>query len=106
MKYVLLLAWRYMAFHRIRSIVMVLCVALVVFLPIAVQLLVHHYSQTLGERARVTPLLAGAVGSRFDLLFNSLYFKGEVERGMTMADVERVREGKLGTPIPLHLNLR
>lgn len=101
MKYTLLLAWRYMSFHRIRSIVMVLCIALVFYLPIAVQLLVHHYSKTLGERARVTPLLAGAVGSRFDLLFNSLYFKGEVERELSMADVERVREGGLGTPIPL-----
>lgn len=95
------LAWRYLAYHRVRTTLLVVCVALVFLLPIAVQLLVDSYSRALGARAAATPLVAGAPGSRYDLVLNALYFEGRVPAPTTMAEVEALRARGDATPIPL-----
>jgi len=101
MKSTFLLAWRYLSFHKVRTGLLVACIALVFFLPVAVQLLVSSYSRRLLARAEATPLVAGAPGSRYDLVLNALYFKGRVPNPTTMREVERVQSGGLATPIPV-----
>lgn len=101
MRNALLLAWRYMSFHRVRTVLLVLCIALTFLLPVAVQLLVGHYSAALAARAEATPLVVGARGSRYDLVLNSLYFKGRVPRPWQMAEAERIQDSGLGLAIPV-----
>ena len=66
MKNVLFLAIRYLRFNKIKTAIMVFSIAVAVFLPLAVHLLVRDYQRDLLARAEATPLIAGAPGSRFD----------------------------------------
>jgi putative ABC transport system permease protein len=95
------LSWRYLAHNRLRTALLVLAVAIVFFLPIAVSLLVGHYETALAARAERVPLVAGARGSRFDLVLNSLYFKGRIPDDLTMADFESLRDTDLASVVPL-----
>lgn len=105
MKGVLLLAWRYLAFHRVRSGVLVVGVALTVFLPLAVELLVARYSASLAERAAATPLVLGAPGSRYDLVLSTLYFQGRTPRPLAMDAVERAGASGLAAAVPLFVEV-
>jgi len=98
----LLLAWRYLAYHRVRTALLVACLALVFVLPVAVRLLVDSYSESMAARAAATPLVAGAKGSRFDLVLSALYFRGRVPNPCTMAEIEQLRRSGLARAIPLH----
>ena len=77
MKSVLLLALRYLRFNKIKTAILVFSVAVAVFLPLAVNLLVRDYQRDLLARAKATPLVAGAPGSRLDLVLHALYFRGK-----------------------------
>jgi len=59
---------------------MVFSIAVAVFLPLAVNLLVRDYQRDLLARANTTPLIAGAPGSRLDLVLHTLYFRGKPHR--------------------------
>ena len=97
-----LLAWRYLSFHRLRTLVLVLCIGLVFFLPAAVSLLVSHFEKGLGARADRTPLLLGAKGSRYDLVVNSLYFMGRMADYTRTAEVAKLRESDVGLVVPVY----
>ena len=107
----LALAW--LRAHPGRTALVVLCVALTLLLPIAVGAFVDDYARALGARARQTPLVVGAQGSRFDLVLTTLHFRGRLPRPTTFAEVARATagdrehpetsEGELGTAIPLHV---
>ncbi|NRA97286.1 MAG: hypothetical protein HRU14_13870, partial [Planctomycetes bacterium] len=75
MKGVWLLSWRHLRHSRAQTLVLVLCLAVSAFLPLATRLLVDRYEDELGARARETPLIAGAKGNRFDLVMSGLYFR-------------------------------
>lgn len=102
MKYDLLLAWRYLRHRPGRSLVLSVGIALTLLLPLAVGTLVDDYGAALVSRARATPLVVGAPGSRYDLVLSSLYFTGRTPRGTSMAELERVAESGLALPVPLH----
>jgi putative ABC transport system permease protein len=101
------LAWRHATHHWVRSVILVLAIALVALLPIAVHILVGKAEEQLGARAASTPVLVGARASRYDLLLNSLWFRGRLPRATTYGEVELIRDSLLntgvdvGAPIPL-----
>ena len=64
MRSTLLLARRYLAHHLLRSVTVVVAVALTLLLPFTVELLVSDFTRMLAARAPATPLVAGAPGSR------------------------------------------
>jgi len=103
MRGTLLLAWRYVSHHRIRSGILVLSIALVGFLPLAVSMLVGHFETTMMARARAVPLVVGAKASRYDLLLSALYFKGRMSERLTMAEVKRIAAEGLATPVPVYI---
>jgi len=105
-RHALLLAWRYLSFRRGRTAVLVLGIASTVLLPLAAQVLVHGYSARLGARAEATPLVAGARGSRYDLVLSTLYFKGRTPRTLSMAEVDALAASGHATAIPLHVRAR
>ncbi|MGD1084080.1 MAG: zinc ABC transporter substrate-binding protein [Verrucomicrobiota bacterium] len=101
MKNVLFLAWRYLRFNKIKTAIMIFSIAVGVFLPLAVNLLVRNYQRGLLARAEATPLVAGALGSRLDLVLHALYFRGKPARDLTMADVATVNSSGLALGIPI-----
>ncbi len=95
------LAWRYVRFHWVRSLLLLFCVALTAFIPVAVQLLVGSFSTSLRARAESTPLVVGAPGSRFDLVLRTLYYRGRVPVATSMAEVDAIVESGKATAVPI-----
>ncbi len=74
MKGALFLGWRYLRFHRYKSIVLLASVTLMMFLPTTTRLLVADSATALTARAQSTPLLLGERGGDLELVLNALYF--------------------------------
>ncbi len=97
------LALAYLAHHRGKSAVIVLCLAAILAVPMAVASLMGAAERALSARAEATPLLVGARGSRLDLAMAALHFTPERPEPVTMAAVDRIWDSGLATAIPLHL---
>ena len=98
----LYLAYAYLRYHWARSLVMVLVAALILFVPVATQILLSTSERTLTARADATPLILGSKGSALDLTMAALYFSEERPETVPMAEVESVWDSGLGVPIPVH----
>jgi len=97
------LALRSLSHHKVRTVVLALCIALVGVLPTAVDGLLELYRTRLAARATSTPLVVGAPGSRSDLLIHALYFRGDVERMIPRRVAIEAGESGHGVPVPIHL---
>lgn len=106
MKDVLYLAWRYLVFNRWKTGVLVAALTVIIFLPLALELVLDRSSERLRSRAADTPLLFGAPGSALELALSSLYFSGESPATLEYAMVDELGDTKLATAIPLHLGYR
>jgi len=105
-KGIVYLATRYLAYHRIKSTILVLSVTLIIFLPVGLNVLVEKGADELTARADVTPLLVGAKGSPLELVLNSLYFETETPATMSYAEAIRISDTKLAVAIPLYVWFR
>jgi putative ABC transport system permease protein len=106
MKGALYLAWRYLAYHRIKTAILVTSITLIVFLPVGLNVLVGQSAAELTARAEATPLLVGARGSPLELVLNSLYFESDAPAITSYGQVIRVAESELAEPIPLYVRFR
>ena len=106
MKETLYLAWRYMAYHRVKAAILIASITLIVFLPVGLNVLVGQSADELTSRAEATPLLVGAKGSPLELALNSLYFDAEVPARATHAEAARIEESGLARPIPLYVRFQ
>ena len=97
------IAWKYIRFNKIKTLVLVACITLITFLPLALQLLLDESEQQLMSRATKTPLVIGARGSSLDLVMNTLYFGDEVPELIAMDASVRVEETNLALPIPVYV---
>jgi putative ABC transport system permease protein len=102
----LYLAWRYVAYHRWKTFILVLAITLVVFLPATLNILVERSAQQLMARAAATPLLMGAQGSPLELALNSLYFEGGNPKTMAFSDIDAISSSGLAQPIPLYARFK
>ncbi|MEM9344286.1 MAG: ABC transporter permease [Pseudomonadota bacterium] len=98
----LFLAFSYLRYHWARSLILVLVAALILFVPIATQILLSTSERTLLARGEATPLLLGSRGSQLDLTMAALYFSEERPDPVAMREVEAVWDSGLGIPIPVH----
>lgn len=102
MSSILYLAWRYVLHNRVKTSILVICIALTGLLPIAVGLLIDEYDRQIAARARATPLVLGVRGNRYDVVLETLYFRsgrlGPVPAGL-VAEIEATGEA---TAIPIH----
>ena len=103
MKRILRLAWAYVAYHKIKTVILTASLTLTIVLPLTAHWLIAHYGDALMARARATPLVVGAKGNRFDLVLKALYFGSAKVDAIHMSEVESLRDSELGLPIPLHL---
>ncbi len=85
MKYSLYLAWRYLAYHRAKTCILVLSITLIVYVPAGLRILVAESSEQLTARAVATPLLIGKKGSPLETVLNSLYFSSDRPEPMRFA---------------------
>ncbi len=96
------LAWRYVMFHRWRTIILLVCLTLTLFLPSSIHLLVTNFERSLWGRSEQTPMVVGAKGSRFDLVLHALYFRARTPELISVAELTEVRESGFGQAIPLY----
>jgi len=102
----LYIAWKYISYNKVKTAILITCVSLIIFLPLALQLLLGESEQQLMSRATLTPLVVGVKGSSLDLLMNTLYFGDEVPDQMTMAASERIEDSDLAYPIPMYVRFK
>ena len=100
---ILQLTWRYLTFHKVKTVLLLIALTLTLFLPIAAAMLVRFYESDLNARAAATPLVAGKPGDRFDLVLKSLYFTGEAPPALRLGDFTAIADEGRGTAIPLYL---
>jgi putative ABC transport system permease protein len=95
------LAWRYILSHRIKSVILICCITLTIFLPLIAHFSLNQVQSRWESRAKSTPLLVGSKGSRFDLVLHSLYFMGHEVDPLSMEEHDKIRKSKLAQTIPL-----
>jgi len=103
MKQTLYLAWRYLAYHKVKTIILVFSITLIVYLPIGLRVLVDQSSQQLTARAEATPLIVGAKGSPLELVLNTLYFRSDYPELMRYEQATRISSSQLATAIPMYV---
>tara|TARA_R110002126_G_scaffold4409_17_gene23218 strand:+ start:4249 stop:5439 length:1191 start_codon:yes stop_codon:yes gene_type:complete len=102
MKGLWLLTRRNLTYHSGRTLILVACLALSVFVPVATQVLVRHFDHQLRARAVATPLVAGAGAQKLDLTLEALYFREADLDPLRWKDFERIRSQGMGLAVPLH----
>ena len=102
MKGALFLGWRYLRFHRYKSIVLLASVTLMMFLPATTRLLVADSATALTARAQSTPLLLGERGGDLELVLNALYFHAGQPPVLPYSALDDVQSSELALGIPLY----
>jgi len=95
------LAYRYLLYHKFRTIVLVCSIGLIIFLPNGLQRLIKESEQQMMARADATPLIVGAKGSSTDLIINSLYFQQEKIDNIKFGVTNQLTELGFGYSIPI-----
>ncbi len=103
MRHVLFMAWRYLAFYRGKTAVLVASISLILSVPAGLHVLAEQGAEVLTARAAATPLLIGARGSAVDLTLSALYFRPPHVEPIPHREVARVDRSGLARGIPLHL---
>ncbi len=106
MKGIVFLTWRYLTHRPWRSLILVLSLALIIYLPLAIQVFVAESSRLVMQRAEATPLILGRRGSEVELTLNSLYFTPQKTRALTYKDYTALNDKKRGQAVPLHVVFR
>ena len=102
----LYIAWKYISYNRIKTVVLIACITLITFLPFSLQLLLDESERQLMSRAVETPLVVGTKGSALDLVMNTLYFGDDVPELMTMTASDRIVDTDLALPIPMYVRFK
>lgn len=97
------LTWSYLLFNRWKSLILVFCLAITIFLPLVLSSLIRVYETRLTARAASTPMIVGARGDRYDLVVNSLYFTTESPEMITLEQEVLIDETDRAITIPLHV---
>ena len=103
---IIYLAWHYLKYNWIKTIVLICSISLILFLPLGLQIIVDQGSSMLTERADSTPLLIGAKGSAIDLTLSALYFKQPVLEPTPYSELQKVNKSSLALAIPLNLQYK
>ena len=101
------LAFKYILYYRLKSLLLLACIFLTAFLPIAIEILLNSFEREIVARAEATPLVVGPQGSRFDLTLRSLYFRvanSEESELATMpfGEVASIQKTEWASAIPVY----
>jgi putative ABC transport system permease protein len=98
----LYMAWRYLLFHKVRTVVLIAAITLITYLPFAVHILVRSSEAQMLARSQFTPLIIGQKGSALDLVLNTLYFTSKPPERIAMSEADRVDASGLAYAIPVY----
>lgn len=101
MKQSFYLAYKYLSFHRFRTLVLISAIGLIIFLPIGLQRLITDSERQMMSRAEAFPLIIGAKGSSTDLVINAIYFQQQELDRVNMEVGKTLDKTDLGFTIPL-----
>ena len=101
------LAFKYILFYRVKTCLLLACLFLTAFLPIAIEILLNRFEQEIVARADSTPLVIGPRGSRFDLTLRSLYFRvanseDSVDGTIKFGETDSVRQTGWARAVPVY----
>ena len=96
------LALAYLRHYRLRTAILVACLGVVLVLPAATQLLLWGYESAMTARARATPLVIGARGSRNGLVLGALYFRPEALDPISAGLWDELLADGRGLAVPIH----
>lgn len=100
------LAWRYLRYHKTRTLILVGCLSLIAAVPLALHRLLDEGEHQMTARAAATPLLIGARGSALDLSLNALYFTSPAPPSIPMSESTKVADSGWANPLPIHARFR
>ncbi|MDF9392571.1 MULTISPECIES: ABC transporter permease [Methylococcus] len=100
------LAWRHLRHHRIRTLILVLCLSLIGALPLGLHRMLEAGEYWMTRRAEATPLLVGARGSSVDLTLGALYFSEAGVPTIRMQEADRVTATGWADGLPLYARHR
>ena len=103
MKQTLYLAWRYLAFHRLKTFILLTSITLILYLPVGLRVLVNQSSEQLTRRAEATPLVVGSKGSPLELVLNTLYFRSDSPEPMRYRQAQKVQDSGLVLTVPMYV---
>lgn len=106
MTHIFYLAWQYLRFHKLKTSILIIAITLVIYLPIALNVVVSQSSDQLLKRAESTSLVLGAQGSPAELVLNGLYFKEAKNASLNYSDLDKIRKSTRAQAIPLHVRFR
>ncbi len=106
MKGILYLAWRYLAYNRLKTTILVGSIMLIIYLPVGLNVVVEQSGEHLNARAQATPLIVGAKGSPLELTLNSLYFSLDTPELTTYGDATFIIDSGLAEAIPMYVRFR
>lgn len=101
--YAVSLAWRHLAFHKVRSLIIILALAISIALPVVMNSLMARGEEATLARASETPWLLGAPGGGVDLVLGALWFLPEPLGTIPMSEANKINETGLATAIPLSM---
>ena len=96
------LALKYISYHKLKTMILIACIFLTAFLPMAIGILLNQFNEKIISRATKTPIVMGAKGSRLDLTLHTLYFKSPINETIQYQNVIDVQETGWATPIPIY----
>ena len=100
------LAFRYLRYHRSRTLILVTCITLISFLPNALSILLNKSEEILSQRASSTALIMGSKGSNLDLVMNTLYFQKDLPEPIKMSSLEEVLGTGHAGAIPMYVRFQ
>ncbi|MBF9015205.1 MULTISPECIES: ABC transporter permease [unclassified Oceanispirochaeta] len=103
MRKLLYLALCYLKYHRIRTLILVLTLVSLFYLPLALSLITDLSEKSLSSRAEDSPVVIGSRGSDLDLVMNALYFQPSAQREIPYKILTVLNDMKLGVPVPYYL---
>lgn len=102
MRNAIYLAMQSLRWHRGRAVTIVLCLAMTMWLPLTVRLLLNEFRTEISARAAATPLVIGAKGSRIDLALHALYFQTLPPSTIPNGELTLIQDSDLATAIPVY----
>jgi putative ABC transport system permease protein len=101
MKDSLYLAFRYLNYNKVRTLVLTFSVAIIIYLPLGLKHLITESEAQMLARAESTALIAGMKGSPTDLVINTLYFQQEKIEMVPMHFADELTQTGFGYSIPI-----
>jgi putative ABC transport system permease protein len=96
-------AFHALTFYKVRSLLLLGTLALTFSFPLLLNQVIKTYQDHLQIRARATPLIAGALGSRYDLALSSLYWSDAQLDDLSWKTWKSMRSLTSAVVVPLHL---